>query len=112
MPLAPGLGGRYGLGVWNSIPLTYLVEGSLWLAGIAVYLSMTSARDRWGTYGFWAVIALLTGISVASISGPPPPGILTVAFGNVASLIVFAWAYWIDRHRFLIERRLEPVDLG
>jgi len=45
------------------------------------------------------VILLLTGIWIGSVGGPPPPGILAVAFSNVAVLAVFAWGYWIDRLR-------------
>jgi len=36
---------------------------------------------------------------IASIGGPPPPDIRTVALGNIFSLLVFAWAFWLDRHR-------------
>jgi hypothetical protein len=38
MPLWPGPSPRLGLGLWNSIPATLLVEGILWVTGIVVYL--------------------------------------------------------------------------
>jgi len=99
MPLAPGLATKFGLGVWNSIPLTYAVEGGLWLIGIAVYLRVTSAKDRMGTYAFWPMIAVLTAIWIGSVGGTPPPSMQVVAVGNLIVATVFAWAYWIDRHR-------------
>lgn len=37
---------RVGLGLWYSIPATLLVEGGLFFAGAAVYLSATRATDR------------------------------------------------------------------
>src|SRR5271166_2043976 len=37
MALAPGVHGVFGLGLWNSIPATLIVEGGLWLLAIAVY---------------------------------------------------------------------------
>jgi len=105
MPLAPRLMGRYGAGVWNSIPLTLVVEGGIWLLGLVIYLRATKPRDRLGSYGFWPAIVLLTGIWIASVGGPPPPNIRVVALGNIASLAVFAWAYWIDTHRPAVAAR-------
>ena len=99
MPLAPGLPWKHGLGVWNSVPLTFAVEGGLWLLGIAVYLRATMSSDRLGTYAFWPVIAVLTAIWIGSIVGNPPPDVRAVALGNLLTGAVFAWAYWIDRHR-------------
>src|SRR5271169_3132027 len=69
LPLAPGSAGRYGMDVWSSVPLTFAVEGGLWIAGIVIYLRATGAKDRTGSFGFWPVVALLTGIWIESISG-------------------------------------------
>jgi len=44
LPLWPG-GPKAGLGLWNSIPLTLLVEGALFAAGVAFYLRATRARE-------------------------------------------------------------------
>jgi len=99
LPLAAGSAERYGLGVWNSIPLTFAVEGGLWIAGIAIYLRATRANDRAGSFGFWPVVVLLTGIWIESISGPLPTSIKAVAFSNLGLVAVFAWGYWIDGHR-------------
>ena len=99
MPIAPGLPGRYGLGVWNSVPLTLVAEGGIWAMGLAIYLRSTRANDRLGNNVFWPVIVLLTGIWIGSVVGSPPPSVLAVAFSNVALLPVFAWAFWLDRHR-------------
>lgn len=100
MPLAPGVHRYFGLGLWNSIPATYLVEGLLWLLGIVVYARSTRATGRAGLYVFWAMIALLTALWVPSVGGPPPPDVRAIAFVNMAlSIVLFAWAYWIDRVR-------------
>ena len=40
MPIYPG-GNKFGLGMWQSIPLTISVEYVLFAAGIALYLSAT-----------------------------------------------------------------------
>ena len=37
LPLTPGVTVKLGLGVWNSIPLTFVVEGAFFAAGILIY---------------------------------------------------------------------------
>ena len=50
MPLAPGIDKRLGLGLWNSIPATIIVEGLLWLAAIVLYLRATQTQNRTGRW--------------------------------------------------------------
>lgn len=101
MPLAPGVRGHFGLGLWDSVVATLLVEGGFWLLAIILYIRATHPGKRAGLYGFWIGIALITAAWLNNIAGPPPsPG-----EGNVAipSLIFFAlvvaWAYWMNRAR-------------
>src|SRR5580765_1684017 len=72
LPLAPG-GAVYGLGLWNSVPATLLVEGLLFAAGLAVYLKSTRAKDRAGSLGFWALVGVLIVCYLGAAFGPPPP---------------------------------------
>jgi len=101
MPLAPGLGQRYGLGLWTSVPATLAVEGTIWVIALVVYLRVTRARNWTGLYLFWAIIAFVTLSWINNIAATPPPNSLTIA--AVASLTFFtllvAWAYWMDRVR-------------
>ena len=59
MPLSPGLTGRYGLGLWTSVPATLVIEGLLRLIAIAVYVRSTRASERTGIYVFWAMIIFM-----------------------------------------------------
>jgi len=99
MPLAPGIPGRLGLGLWNSIPATLLVEGGPWLVAIVFYVRATRATKRTGIYAFWAGIVILTLAWIGNISAPPSAGGSGVAAG-LTSLVFFAcaigWAYWIN----------------
>jgi membrane-bound metal-dependent hydrolase YbcI (DUF457 family) len=99
VPIAPGLDTKIGLNLWGSLPATMIVEGLMFVAGIAIYLSATRARDRTGTYAFWALIAFLVVTNVASMFGPPPPSATAVAWTAQAIWLLVAWGYWIDRHR-------------
>jgi hypothetical protein len=47
MPLYPG-GARFGLGLWNSIAGTLVVEILMFATGVWLYVRSTRARDRIG----------------------------------------------------------------
>jgi hypothetical protein len=98
MPLVPG-GGRYGLGLWNSLPATLALEFALFAAGIALYLTGTRAKDRTGAYALWSLLLLLLLAYVGSVFGPPPPTERAIAISALALWLTVAWAAWADRHR-------------
>src|SRR5436853_2662050 len=50
MPLYPG-GPKLGLGLWNSVAGTIVVEAAMFLVGLWMYLRATRARDAVGRYG-------------------------------------------------------------
>lgn len=99
--LSLGLGGNtyFGLGLWNSVAGTLVVEVGLYLAGISLYVRTTTARDRIGSIGFWSLVGLLGLIYAANLLGPPPPDASMIAVAGNASWLFVLWAYWVDRHR-------------
>jgi len=102
MRLAPGVPGTVGLGLWNSIPATLLVEGGLWLLAIILYMRATRANRRAGNFAFWIGIVFLTLAWLQNISAPPSPGGSAISVA-LPSLIFFAcaigWAYWMESAR-------------
>jgi membrane-bound metal-dependent hydrolase YbcI (DUF457 family) len=98
MPLYPG-GPRVGLGLWNSVPATIVVEVAMYAVGAWLYLSMTRARDRVGTYALWSFLAFGLLTYVANILSPPPPSAHMIAVAALALWLVPLWGWWIDRHR-------------
>ncbi len=100
LPIAPGLGAKVGMGLWNSVPATLTVEGFLFIAGVWMYAKATRPRDRIGRYGFWTFIAFLVTIHTANLSGPPPPSVQAIEIAGLAgSIVLVAWSTWFDRHR-------------
>ncbi len=97
LPLAPGAT-RVGLGLWNSVPATVLVEGTLFAIGVYLYASGTRARDRTGSIVFWALVVFLAGIYIANM-GPPPPSARAIGVAGLLMWLFIPWAVWIDRHR-------------
>ena len=99
MPLYPG-GPRIGLGLWNSIAGTMVVELGMFTAGVWLYVRVTRARDGIGRYGFAAYLGLLLAIYIANCFASPPPSTNTVAWAGIGLPIIFLpWAWWFDRHR-------------
>lgn len=101
MPLYPG-GPRFGLGLWNSIAGTLVVELLMFAVGLWIYVSTTRARDRIGRYAFLAYVALLLGAYIGDRFSEPPSSVAEIAWpGIVAEGILLAGAWWFDSHREL-----------
>ena len=99
MPLYPG-GPKLGLGLWNSVAGTVLIEVVMFAAGTWIYLRTTRARDAVGRYGLGALLALL-GLSYGgSLLGGAPPSMRAIELGGIIFGWLFvAWAAWGDKHR-------------
>jgi hypothetical protein len=101
MPLWPGNSPLLGLGLWNSLSATLLVEGLMFALGLYAYLRGTRASDgigRWALLGWLAVVLLAY---AANLFGPPPPNTSALAYGALALFLLPPWAGWFDRHRRL-----------
>jgi membrane-bound metal-dependent hydrolase YbcI (DUF457 family) len=100
--IAPGVERRLGLGLWNSIAGTILVELSILAIAIALYARTTRAVDGAGRWGLVAIALFLLVAYFATAFGPLPPSMRAVTIGSlVATTIVVGSAAWIDRHREL-----------
>jgi hypothetical protein len=106
MPLYPA-GPKLGLGLWNSVPGTMVVELLMLAVGLFLYMRCTEAVDRIGRWALVSLGAVLTVIYMAdSLSGAPPPSVTAVCVLALTAAIVFpAWAWLADRHRQPTHRR-------
>jgi hypothetical protein len=98
MPLWPG-SPRYGLGLWNSVPLTLAVELGMFAAGLVIYRRTTRPLDPTGSFGLGSMVAFLVIAYVANVLGPPPPSVNAVAISALALWLLPPWGAWIERHR-------------
>ena len=99
LTLYPGDTARHGLGVWQSLPTTLLVELLVYGAGLALYLRMTRAVDRVGRWSFAGFVVFLLLAYLASLLGGPPPGVQVLAWSALAIWLTPVWTHWFDRHR-------------
>jgi hypothetical protein len=101
LPLWPGQSPRLGLGLWNSVFGTLLVEGGIFLIGIAIYVRATRPVDRIGSAGLWTFLVVSAAMWASSPWAPPPPSPQTLAWFSFGAWLLVAWAGWSDRHREL-----------
>jgi len=99
LPLAPGTGARFGLGLWYSLPSTLVVESTCFLVGIWIYLRSTGPRDRTGRLALIGLLVFLPAVWLGALLGPPPPSEGAFTATLFAVWLTVAWGYWIDRHR-------------
>lgn len=99
LPLAPGFSIFVGLGLWNSTLATIMVESSLFLIGVFLYLRTTKAKNKTGAIALWTLIIFLAISYIASIVGPPPPNAGLVGWMSLSVWLFVPWGYWIDRNR-------------
>ena len=99
LPLWPGGSTRVGLGLWNSIPATLILELGIFGGGLLLYIRQTRTRDRIGTWGLWSMVLVLLLIFASGYVTPPPPSPRAVAWSALGLWLFVPWSYWVDRHR-------------
>jgi len=104
MPLTPWPGTKVGLGLWNSVPATLAVEGSLFAFGVVLYARVTRAQDATGRWSFAAFAVLLVVLYLGNVFGPPPPSVAALNVVAFSGFLIPVWAGWFDRHRMVRAR--------
>ena len=100
MPLAPGTHQVFGLGLWNSLPATLIVEGGFWLLAVILYARATHPIKRAGGYVFWIGVVLLTLVWHGNLrAGIDQSPVKAGIGGLIAFGLMVAWAYWANRLR-------------
>ena len=92
---------RVGLGLWNSLWGTVIIEGLIFAGGAWLYLSVTKALNKKGTIGIWAFLVFVVIIYIMNTFGPPPPSVEVIPYVGLSQWLLIAWAYWIDKNRTL-----------
>jgi len=100
LPLWWGSETYLGLGLWQSVVATGIVEFGILAAGFWLYMTTTRARRMWGRIGPWVLVILLVAIQLNAYFGPPPPGITAIGIvGLIGQLMIVALAFAVDRAR-------------
>jgi hypothetical protein len=90
---------KVGLGLWNFVAGTIVLELAMFAAGLLLYLRATRAKDAIGRYALWALILFLLALYASVILTPAPPSVQTIAIMGLFAWLVPLWAWWADKHR-------------
>ena len=91
---------KLGLGLWNYVISSSLIEILILVAGLWLYLKSTKSITFGGKYGMIIFAVFLVMMQMASLFMPPPPDIRGFAtFGLVYQLMVVGVVSWLDRKR-------------
>lgn len=99
LPLLTNDGPMFGLGAWNSMPVTLFLELGMLAIGVWIYARTTrpaSTAGRWLLIGF---VAFLVAIYTANIWGPPPPSAEAIGYVGLSMWLFVLIAYFVDRRR-------------
>jgi hypothetical protein len=99
MPLYPG-GPKLGLGLWNSLPATVVVEVAMYAVGVWIYMRTTRPSDSVGRLAMAALALFLFAAYFANLAGGPPPSVQVLwVSAIIATTLLLIWTWWGDRHR-------------
>jgi hypothetical protein len=97
LPLYPGNSPKFGLGLWNSIILTILSEGVIFLGGIMLYVRAKRRAGQRISWRFWSLVIFLILIHTMNLLGPPPPNVAAIAWAGHLQWLFVLWGWWADR---------------
>jgi len=101
LPLWPGGALKYGLRLWDHPIATIVIELTMFVVGLAVYLSTTRARNWMGHVSLWSIVLLLAFAYYGDVAAPPPPNVQVLKTVALAGSILALWFVWVDKTRTL-----------
>ena len=106
LTIAGGDTPRLGLGLWQRMGATVAAELLALGLGIAVYVAYRSRRHPVRAGRLAGLVAVLLALYFASLFGPPPPDVATIAVADIVGLLgLAAMAAWVDRRASAEELR-------
>ncbi|MGE5519484.1 MAG: metal-dependent hydrolase [Candidatus Dadabacteria bacterium] len=99
MPLYPGSSIMLGLAMWKFPIITGIIEGSLFVGGILLYMGATKPKNLAGSMWLYVLIALLVISHIANLFSPPPPSVNAVAWAGEAMWLFVILGFLADRNR-------------
>jgi membrane-bound metal-dependent hydrolase YbcI (DUF457 family) len=94
---------KVGFGLWNHLAAAVIIETIIFLIGLSIYISITKAKNKKGTWGLWSLVILLLLISLNNAFGPVPKQADTTLFISLIMLmtVIIVLAGWVDKNREL-----------
>ncbi len=98
LPLASDSSRKLGLGLWDSIGATYIVEFGLLAIGTWIYAHTKTKRHPLRTKRLVILIVVLLALNAVNIWTPPPANMTVVGVSAIVLFLAVAWlGSWVDR---------------
>jgi hypothetical protein len=91
---------KVGLGLWNSVIGTFIVEFGIFITGIILYLKASPLVTKKRKIIFWSLIGFLSLMYIGNIFGPKPPidtHSNAIAGPALATWLIVLWGYFADK---------------
>jgi membrane-bound metal-dependent hydrolase YbcI (DUF457 family) len=91
---------KVGLGLWNSVVGTFIVEVVMFIIGISFYLKASPLITNKRKVIFWSMIGFLSIIYLGNIFGPKIPDGThpnVIAGPALATWLIVLWGYYADK---------------
>lgn len=114
LTLVPGSSLRLGLGLWHSIPGTFMIEGSLYLLAIVYYVRGSRARNWIGSWALWSWLLVSAALWASGPWGTPPPSQNVLGWVGLGAWLFILWGARADANRdtVLNPRRVPISEAG
>ena len=101
LPLSPFGNYKVGLGLWNYVALTLILESALFFGGLYIYTTFTKAKNKIGKWALGGLVTLLAVFQLSNTFGPTPPDNVMMLFWSfmIMMAIINGLAYWVDSNR-------------
>lgn len=99
LPIVPWSDFKTGLGLWSSISATYIVEGSLFVFAVILYLRSTRAVNVIGSFAIGSLVLFIGIIWIMQPFSPPPPSVKVLGAVGLLSWLLPLWAHAADKNR-------------
>ena len=98
LPLAGNDSLKVGLGLWDNVGATYVLEFGLLAAGAWIYVTTKTKRHPLRTARLAILIGLLLAFSVVNLWAPPPNNMTLIGASAIVMYLGIAWlGSWVDR---------------
>jgi len=101
LPLWSDTSMKLGFGLWNNAVVSYLLEATLLLGALWLYLGSTTASTKTGKYGMAVFVVFMLLMNIGNIFGPlQTDSKVVMSVSALAAYFLFAAiAFWLDKKR-------------
>lgn len=97
LPLFTNDGPMFGLGAWNSLPLTLLLELGILTIGLWFYVKATPGMRRIRRWWLALFVVFLLAIYAGNVWGPPPPSADAIGYAGLSMWLFVLIGFAVDK---------------